>query len=173
MTIPAAWMPACTMKRIVVHWTGGAHKANALDRKSYHVLIEGDGNLVRGVPINLNSAPIKPGYAPHTRGCNTSSIGLSMCAMGGPDVRESPFNAGKWPLTQAQWDKAVETCAALCRRYSIPVTRQTVLTHAEVQGTLGIKQNNKWDITALAFDRSIKGARAIGDSFRAEVKALL
>ena len=168
--IPEAWMPAAKMSRVICHWTGGAYKANAIDKRSYHILVEGDGALVKGAPsIKLNEAPVKPGYAAHTRNCNANSIGVSMCAMGGRDVRRSPFVPGKWPLTRAQWDKSILVLADLCKTYSIPVTRQTVLTHAEVQGTLGIAQASKWDIAILAFDRSYNTATKVGDRMRSEV----
>lgn len=39
--------------------------------------------------------------------------------------------------------------AEMAETYDIPVTPQTILTHAEVQPTLGIKQNGKWDINWL------------------------
>src|SRR5690606_21599103 len=53
---------------------------------------------------------------------------------------------------------------------NIAVTPKTVLTHAEVQANLGIKQRNKWDIAVLPFDRKVVGAKAIGDKLRSEVK---
>jgi hypothetical protein len=172
MTVPAAWMPRATMKRIIVHWTAGSHQANATDRKHYHILIDGDGDLVRGTrPINANA---KGGPAPpasHTRNCNTESIGVSLCCMRG--AVEQPFNAGPSPMTREQWDKLVLVCADLCRAYRITPAPETLLSHAEVQATLGIAQRQKWDYTRLAFDPSIKGAKAIGDRLRREVKAAL
>ena len=46
--IPDAWLPAVPMKRVHGHWTAGGHEANETDRKAYHLLVEGDGKLVRG-----------------------------------------------------------------------------------------------------------------------------
>lgn len=171
--IPAGWMPAAQIERVVFHWTAGTDKASKLDRQHYHLLIEGDGKLVRGIPsIALNSKPkAKAGYAAHTRNCNTGSIGVSLCGMGG--AVESPFSAGKWPLTKAQWDVLADVLAELCEFYQIPVTPQTVLSHAEVQGTLGIAQRQKWDIARLPFDPSLKGAKAVGDHLRLLVKVRL
>lgn len=170
MTIPANWMPKVPMKRIIMHWTAGTHKANATDRAHYHILIEGDGNLVRGdASIYLNSGKTQPGYAAHTLNCNTDSIGVSLCCMGGSV--ESPFNPGKWPMTRTQFDKLIEVVRELSQVYNIPVTRQTILSHAEVQTTLGIKQRNKWDYTRLAFDESIKGALTIGDLIRSRISS--
>jgi hypothetical protein len=172
--IPASWMPAAKMARIHVHWTGGAYKANAVDLKSYHILIEGDGKLVKGTPsIKANEAPMKAGAAYHTLNANTGAIGVSMCCMGGAGVQEEPLKAGKWPLTAVQWDQMVKVVAELCRRYGIAVTPKTVLTHAEVQPTLGIKQRNKWDVTRLAFEPKTKGHKACGDKLRREVAAAL
>ncbi|MDX0438876.1 N-acetylmuramoyl-L-alanine amidase [Sinorhizobium medicae] len=170
--VPADWMPDAKMGRIVCHWTAGAHKASEFDLGHYHILIEDEGKLVRGIPsIALNEAPAKRGYAAHTLGANSGSIGVSLCCMGGSN--EAPFDPGKYPMTREQWDALTSVVANLCRRYSIPVTDKTVLSHAEVQNNLGIQQRGKWDFTRLAFDPSVKGAKACGDKLRAEAKAKL
>lgn len=170
--VPADWMPAAKMDRIICHWTAGTHKATEFDRGHYHILIEADGNLVRGIPsIKLNEAPAKKGYAAHTLNCNSGSIGVSLCCMGGSV--EAPFMPGKYPMTKAQWNRLTSVVAELCRKYGIKVTDRTVLSHAEVQHNLGITQKGKWDYTVLAFDLSVKGARACGDKLRAEVLAKL
>ncbi|MDW9726294.1 N-acetylmuramoyl-L-alanine amidase [Sinorhizobium meliloti] len=170
--VPADWMPDAKMGRVIVHWTAGTHKASEFDRAHYHILIEDDGKLIRGIPsIKLNEAPAKKGYAAHTLGANSGSIGVSLCCMGG--ANESPFDPGKYPMTRAQWDALASVVADLCRRYSIRITDMNVLSHAEVENNLGIKQRNKWDITRLAFDPSVKGAKACGDKLRSEAKAKL
>lgn len=172
--VPDAWLPKAAMKRIINHWTAGTHKANATDREHYHLLIEGDGKLVRGdheISDNVNTGD--GDYAAHTRGANTGAIGVSICCMGGADVRESnPYNPGRWPPTMAQWETLVAVNAELCAAYGIPVTPETVLSHAEVEGTLGIKQAGKWDFTRLPFFPETT-ARAIGDRFRKEVVVAL
>ncbi len=170
--VPADWMPWAQMSRIIVHWTAGGNKASATDRKHYHLLLEGDGKLVRGNPsILLNQAPVKPGYAAHTLNCNSGSIGVSLCGMAG--AVERPFKAGASPVTLQQWAALPGVLAALCRRYSIPVTPSTVLSHAEVQATLGIAQRGKWDIAVLPFDPRLNTAAKVGDSLRAAVRARL
>lgn len=167
--VPPGWMPAAKMKRIICHWTAGTHDATAFDRSHYHILVEGDGDPVRGIPsIKLNEAPLKTGYAAHTLGCNSGSIAVSLCCMGG--ANEGPFNPGKWPMTREQWETMTSALADLCLFYKIPVTDTTVLSHAEVQNNLGIAQRGKWDFTRLAFDPSVVGAKACGDKMRAEVK---
>ena len=172
--IPAGWLSPVKMRGIVLHWTAGAHRASEFDRGHYHILIEADGRLIRGIPpISANALPIKPNYAAHTRNLNGGFIGVSLCCMGGNGVSENPFVAGPFPMTQSQWDTMVKVIAQLCAHYNIPITPKTVLSHAEVQGTLGIAQAGKWDFTRLAFDPTIKGARAIGDRFRSEAEALM
>lgn len=172
-SVPADWMPDAKISRIIFHWTAGQNKASDLDRDHYHLLIEGDGTLVPGKPsIALNSEPkAKAGYAAHTLNCNTGSIGVSLCGMAG--AVESPFIPGKQPITREQWTVLAWTIVQLCQRYSIPVSRKTVLSHAEVQQTLGIKQKGKWDIARLPFDTSIQGAIQIGDQMRAMVQSHL
>ena len=168
--VPADWMPAARIERIIFHWTAGNHKASGLDRAHYHILIEGDGKLVRGTPsIAANGIGGTGPRASHTLNLNTGSIGVSLCCMAG--AVESPFNAGKAPMTAVQWATLPDVIADLCRRYSIPVTPRTVLSHAEVQGMLGVKQKQKWDVSRLAFDPSVKGAKACGDLLRAAVLA--
>lgn len=170
--IPADWLPWCHMLRIIVHWTAGTNIASADDRDHYHILMNGDTKLVRGNKTIADNMSTKDGvYAAHTFNLNTQSIGVSLCGMRG--AQESPFVAGPSPLTEAQWNALPHVLAQLCRRFSIPVTRQTVLSHAEVQPTLGIKQKGKWDITRLPFNPQLKGAIAIGDEFRKATQALL
>jgi hypothetical protein len=170
--IPQDWMPDARMERIHVHWTAGRHAANGTDRKSYHILVEGTGALVRGersIAANARGSGLPP--ASHTLNANTGAIGVSMCCM--HQASESPFAGGAAPLLKLQWDTMVRIVAQLARRYAIPVTRATILTHAEVQPTLGIVQRNKWDITRLAFDPAVVGAHPVGDRMRLEVAVAL
>lgn len=171
--VPSEWMPNAKMLRVIFHWTAGQWKASPDDREHYHLLIEDDSKLVRGIPtIDKNDASgVKTGYAAHTKGCNSGSIGVSLCGMA--NAKESPFDAGKKPITKTQWETLPGVVADLCRRYGIPVGPKTVLSHAEVQDTLKIQQNGKWDIARLPFDPSLVGAHAIGDSLRAAVAKLL
>lgn len=170
--VPPDWMPWAKMQRIIVHWTGGANAVSSLDRQHYHLVLDGSGRLVRGdLTIADNESTADGRYAAHTLSCNAGSIGVSLAGMAG--ATESPFNPGRSPITQAQWDALPAVLADLCRRYGITPAPTTVLSHAEVQGTLGIKQKGKWDIARLPFDPSLIGARAIGDAFRARTRALL
>lgn len=155
------------LKRIVAHWTVGKYTANAIDRKHYHFIVEGDGNIVEGDhKPEANIKPVSGRYAAHTRALNTGSIGVSMASMHGA---QWPDKAGPYPFTEAQFNAMCKLIAGLCKRYNIAVTPQTVLSHAEVQPTLGVKQNGKWDFTIIPFMPHVKGAKACGDEMRRRV----
>lgn len=165
-------MPDVLMKRIHFHWTVGWHKANSTDLKAYHILVEGDGKLVRGntsIAANARGSGVRA--VRHTLNANTEAIGVSLCCM--VRAKEQPFEAGPNPMTKVQWDTGVEVIAQLARRYAIPVTHKTILTHAEVGPNLNIPQQGKWDITRLAFDDSVHGYKAVGDRMRREVAETL
>jgi N-acetyl-anhydromuramyl-L-alanine amidase AmpD len=168
MLVNAAWMPPCVMKRIILHWTAGAHRASALDVEHYHILIQGDGTLVRGThPIDANASASGP-RASHTLNCNTQSIGVAVCCMSG--ARESPFDAGPFPMTERQWAVLAQVAAELCERYAIPVTSETVLAHGEVQANLHIKQKGKWDPLVLPWSVTLRRTDVM-EKFRATVRA--
>lgn len=157
------------MKRVICHWTAGTYEATEFDRKFYHFLIDGNGLVVKGKYRPEDNLSVADGvYAAHTAGTNKDSIGVSICSMAG--AIEKPFKAGKYPLKKSQWDVMIKLVAQLCKQYKIPVTPQTVLTHAEVQKTLGHPQKQKWDISRLPFDPKTVGATAVGDLLRKSVK---
>lgn len=170
--VPSDWMPQAKMKRIHLHWTAGGHTANSTDKKSYHILVQGDGSLVRGDSSIAANAPGGTGKrASHTRNANTGAIGVSLCCM--RKAVEKPFSSGPSPMKKAQWSRGLKVLADLAERYRILVTPTTILTHAEVEPNLGIKQKNKWDIVRLSFDDRFKGFRDVGDEMRRGVAALL
>lgn len=159
------------MQRIIIHWTAGAHEPNGLDLSHYHFVIAGDGRVLTGKhPVAANRAPLTQGaYAAHTLNCNSGSIGVAFAAMRG--AVERPFKAGPEPITEAQLAAMITLCQRLCREHSIPVSPETVLSHAEVQGTLGIAQRGKWDVTWLPDMAAPASARSVGDRLRASIAA--
>lgn len=162
------------MKRIILHWTAGANRASKEDRAHYHFIIEGDGSVVEGVhKPEINEVIRQPNdistYAAHTRGCNTGAIGVSLAAM--RDAQERPFYPGPSPILPEQVQAMAQLVADLCQRYSIPITKETVLTHAEVQPTLGIKQRGKWDIAWLPGMRQAGDPIEVGDRLRALIRS--
>ena len=157
------------MNRIIIHWTAGGNKANATDKRHYHIIVEGDGNIVSGNhPFSANDPIRHPNdsstYAAHTRGANTKAIGIAMAGMRG--AKERPFDHGPSPITTLQVNAMIAEVAILCRIHGIPVARETVLTHAEVQSTLGIAQRNKWDVMWLPGMAAAGDAHKIGDDIR-------
>ncbi|MFN7881706.1 MAG: hypothetical protein ACK5PF_01635, partial [bacterium] len=52
-------------------------------------------------------------------------------------------------------------------------TRETVLTHAEVEPTLKIKQRGKWDITWLPDMKAPGDPVTVGDNLRAQITAAM
>lgn len=158
------------MKRIILHWTAGADGVIAMEADSYNFIISRDATVHPGVPVNRQVPPLINGaYAAHTRQCNSYSIGVSLDAMAG--ARERPLHIGRYPITEIQVDAMVKLVADLCSQYGIKVQRDTVLTHAEVQRTLGIKQRNKWDITWLPGMVAVRNPLIVGDVLRKRISA--
>lgn len=163
------------INRIVWHHTGGGYKPNATDMKSYPRLVNGDGEVVNGNhPILANSAGrklTKGTYSPHTLNLNSGSGAISVCSMVG-GVWDNPQASKAFPRP-VQIDALIDETVRLCREFGVTPDREHVLSHAEVEPTLGVKQKNKWD-----FDYQIRktGGRnpiAIGDELRQEVRLKL
>lgn len=158
------------MKRIIWHWSAGAHTPSDLDKQHYHFIIDGAGKVHPGkFAPEANEKPQKGKYAAHTLNCNTGSIGIAVAAMAGAVDR--PFNAGSHPITPAQVDALVTLSRKLGAQYGISVTPETMLSHAEVQPVLGIKQRGKWDIAWLPGMAIPGDPVAVGNKLRAMVKA--
>lgn len=157
------------LHRIIGHWTAGAYGDIALERRAYHLLIDQHGRATPGEFMPEANADTSDGrYAAHTRALNSGSIGVAMDAMA--DAREVPFRPGPAPITIPQLEGFVEQVADLCLTYRIPVSRWTVLTHAEVPHTLGVWQRNKWDITWLPEMAGTGDAVRIGDVLRNRIR---
>lgn len=153
---------------VVMHWTVGGAVANGVDKQHYHFITQQDGSTVAGDHVPEDNLFIGDGdYAAHTRNANTGRIGMAMAGMVGALHR--PFTPGTRPLTWGQVNAFCLFVAGLCDRYGIPVTRQTVLTHAEVQPTLGIAQNGKWDICWLPGMTQPGDPIEVGDRLRGDI----
>lgn len=153
------------MKRLIWHWTAGTHTPSNLDKEHYHFIIDGAGKVHEGkFKPDANARPVKGQYAAHTLNSNTGAIGIAVAAMAG--AVERPFDPGRYPITDAQVSALVALSRMLGSQYGIPVTPQTMLSHAEVQPTLGIKQRGKWDIAWLPGMASPADPVWIGDKLR-------
>ncbi|MGR3456089.1 N-acetylmuramoyl-L-alanine amidase [Pseudooceanicola sp.] len=136
------------LHRIHWHWTAGAYGMIQIESDSYNFLLDHEGEVHEGSWPAEAQAAYAPGCAAsHTLNANTGAIGVSCDAMAG--AQERPFRKGSAPLTWPQIEGMVQLTAQLCAKYWIPVTRWSVLSHAEVQPTLGITQRWKWDIAWL------------------------
>lgn len=158
-----------------MHWTGGQHAVSENNIEHYHEIVSGDGVRVLGKCCAEDNLDLTTNaFAAHTRNLNAGSVGLAMACMLG--AVEAPFEIGDFGMTDRQLDVFCKMVAEYCLRYRIPVTEWTVLSHAEVQPTLDVKQTGKWDITVLPGMSYVGDPVAIGDilrdHIRAEVRAL-
>lgn len=158
------------LHRIILHWTAGSEGVIELERRHYHLIIGQDARVYAGDHAPEANADISDGrYAAHTRALNTGSIGVALDGMAG--AVERPFNAGTAPITSRMVQALVETVADLCVTYDIPLSPWTVLTHAEVQPTLGVWQRAKWDICWLPGMVAAGDAVTIGGKIRDMIAA--
>jgi len=155
------------IRGIVWHWTAGAHGVIELERDHYNWLFDRVGNVFDGnhsVQDQVNYDWRNGIGASHTKSMNTGWIGLSVDAMAG--AKESPLNWGTNPLTWEGIDAMLDWSMDLCEEYGIPVSPWTTLSHAEVQGNLGVKQRFKWDYKVLPGYTRAVDARIVGDILR-------
>lgn len=158
--------------RTISHWSAGGGRANASDREHYHGITEYDGNFVKGNEDIIDNVVVSDGdYAAHTLNLNTGSAAFCLAGMIG--AVESPFDPGSAPLTEVAFEAHCKVLAEFHMAAGIPVTRQTCLTHAEVQPTLGVVQRGKWDIARLPHKPELRGAIPVGDYMRSRVKAYM
>lgn len=156
------------MRRIIIHWTAGTHQPCNTDYEHYHFLINGDGVVVKGKYSPEDNLNCNDGrYAQHTGGGNTGAIGVSMCGMYG---FKSSKDIGKYPLTKKQCESCFKLCAELCKKYNIPITPQTVMTHYEFGKTHPKTSSaGKIDIIYLP-SYPEQSANKIGDFIRNKTK---
>ncbi|WP_299085100.1 N-acetylmuramoyl-L-alanine amidase [uncultured Ruegeria sp.] len=157
------------LHRIHWHWTAGAVGIIDVERDSYNELIDHDAKVYEGTFPPIAQATYKfREAASHTKNCNTGAIGLAVDCMA--EANESPFYAGTAPMTPRQLDRLAERTAYYCQMYSIPVSRYSTLSHAEIQPTLGVRQRWKWDITWLPGMERPGDPIEVGDRLREMVR---
>jgi hypothetical protein len=172
LILPADWMPAGPMQRLIIHWTAGAGFPSPEDGEFYNVLLDRIGRAHLGDHLLTDNLSTADGdYAAHTRGLNTGSIGLALCGMAG--ASRNPFAPGRYPLTPVQWNNALIAAADLCRRYKLPPDEKHLLMHCEVERVYGIQQRGKWDISVRSWEPGKWVAVTPGEELRARVKLLL
>lgn len=161
------------MNRLVLHHTGGGLTPSDFDKAHYHRLIGGDGEVHFGLhPISANAPGrqlISGRYAAHVLNLNSGSIGLALAAMADGDWH-APRACAAFPRPQ-QVEAMVQEAARLCIDHCIPIDRRTVLTHAEVEITLGVNQRAKWDFDYDPWGISdTRDPLKIGDALRAHIR---
>lgn len=98
-----------TVKYIILHWSGGGSKPNAVDLNSYQLLIDTEGNIYNGKP---------QGKTASTGGMNSITYNISCC--GGGPIR----------LTNVQCEKMFKVTADKLKEYGLTVDK--VYTHHEI-----------------------------------------
>lgn len=156
------------LKRIIIHWTAGRCYPTDFEKKYYHYLIDKDGNITTGVYKPEDNEDCADGnYAAHTGGGNTGSVGVSFCGMYG-FVSDSV--CGYYPITRKQFEAGMNLVAQLCKKYNIPVSAKTVLTHYEFgQANPKTSSFGKIDIVYLPPYPWVK-KRDIGSFIRSKVR---
>lgn len=171
------WRPAFPpgdLRSIFLHWTGGDHAAVIA---AYHFCLSGAEDVFVHATCDLraNMRDLREGrpagYAAHTEGRNSWSIGVAICAM----ADATPADFGPAPLTAAQIDAACVVAARLAKAYAIPTA--AIRTHAEAaleDGYFGCGPDERWDIARLAAAPEPllpSDARRVGDLLRARIAA--
>lgn len=162
-------MPVSKPVRIVTHWTAGQYEMSDSDYEKYYEVVDGDGTrrLCKRRPEANNN--VNDGdYAAHVRAKNTRSVGLAMCCMEG--AREMPSKKGKYPMTETQLGVFIDMVAEYAETYGIHVDRRHVLSHEEVDVTLGVPQD-KWDIMWLPHMAKPGNVVEVGDFLREQISA--
>ena len=157
------------MKRLIIHWTAGKNKPCPTDLLHYHFLVSGAAEVIPGKYKVEDNENVNDGkYAAHVGGGNTGSIGVAMCGMyvpNGVNIKRTEY-----PLTKKQCERTFKLCADLCKKYNIPITPDTVMTHYEF-GKKHPKTSSagKIDITYLTPWEEIDTNR-IGDFIRNKIR---
>lgn len=99
-----------TVKFIIGHWTGGGLNPNRIDLTSYQLLVDGSGELHKGLAV---------GCASSTGGMNSITYNIACC--GGLSTSK---------LTPIQTEKFFKTCAEKIKEYKLPIN--AFYTHAEI-----------------------------------------
>ena len=165
------------MRSISLHWT--AHDYASVFPAYHFCISRPDDVLVHhthDLRENMRDVRLDPSlpYAPHTRGRNAWSIGLSVAAMEG----STPSDFGRYPLTEPQLDALCRVAATLAAFYAIDVA--AIRTHAEAaldDGYFGAGSDAmRWDIARLRPSPAPlvpADATAAGDWFRERIDALI
>ena len=133
--------------RIYLHWTAGHYESTFED---YHLSITGDGG------IYLSTEDLTKVLA-HTWHRNTGAIGIALCCCADATIQvDGSFDLGTEAPTPEQIESMAQVVALLSDVLQLPITKEYVLTHAEVgdldgygPAFIGTDQFEKWDLWQL------------------------
>ena len=148
------------INKIYLHWTAGQYNQIF---NSYHYCITGNGEVHKmGEPEEIKS---------HTWLRNTDAIGIALCCGYGAGImlKEDGSYSVSWgfcPPTFTQVTVMGILIADLCEKYKIPITKDNILTHAEVALLDGysIYDNDpdmRWDLITLPWINGESGGEYI------------
>lgn len=171
--VPSKWLDSSPMHSVFFHWTAGAYRASELDKEHYHIIVEGDGRLVRGDHTIADNTQVGDNdYAAHTGRHNTKAIGVAVACMRG--AVERPFRPGPSPMTQKQWDAMLVVGADLVEHYGIKIEPKSCCGHGRVYAHHGQKNyTGKWDPLKLPWAPNVtpdQVDQAIRDGIRAVIQ---
>lgn len=188
--LDAEWLTTSPVERVVTHWTAGGYAPAMADLSHYHFLIapmqpgeptsrsvrifKGKFGIRDNDPARHNGGRLVSGrYAAHTKGLNSNSVGVAVCCMRGAVYGEGKTD-GNAPLTPLLWEALQWVTAELAHFYNLPhpLPYNACLTHGEVEQRLHIKQNGKWDVTRLPWDRRLSKDE-VCSQFRVGVNSLV
>lgn len=156
---------------IIWHWTAGRKVPTPDDLDHYNDVFDYEGNQYDGAarPEHQANYDWRKGVGvSHTLNANTGRIGQAVAGMLGAEGWPT-LNWGNHPITWAGIDSMLERSALYSKKFDIPCTPWSMLSHAEVEETLGIDQKNKWDYMVLPGDTKVRSAREVGDVLRARM----
>jgi len=173
--LPNPLGPPGDLRFIYLHWTGGDYRTTY---DAYHFCVAlgaGDRPTVHAThDLRANMRDVRgasSGYAAHTAGRNSFSIGLAVCGMGDA----TPHDFGDYPLRDDLVALACRTAGRLCAVYAIPIDARYVRTHAEAaleDGYFGCGPDERWDIArfvAAVEPLAAGDATRAGDALRARI----
>ncbi|AGH07379.1 endolysin [Sulfitobacter phage phiCB2047-B] len=159
------------LHRIHWHWTASTYTVTPDDLKHYNDVHDYQGNSYDGAARAEHQANYdwrKGVGVSHTLNANTGAIGQSVAAMQGAEGWPK-VKWGNYPLTWAGIDAMLDRSIHYSKTFDIPVTPWSTLSHAEIQQTLGIRQNNKWDYMILPDMDVVMDAVECGNILRARM----
>ena len=128
-----------TTPKIYLHWTAGRYDQDFGD---YHLCIHGDGTISK-----TRDFDVRP-EATWRRNSGSIAIALDCCYDATPD------DLGDYPPTEIQIETLAMVVAAICDELDIDITKENVMTHAEVASLDGYDLYSsdpdcRWDLLYL------------------------